>query len=370
MIETEEIPSSVIGKGQSRSQQLRLPLMIGGVLIVLLGVFYFWITGGRYMSTDDAYLQAAQTSISSNIAGQVTAIEVRDNQRVQRGDVLFKLDQRPYQIAIAQAEAKLSTTRMQIEAGKSTYRQYLAELHSAQETLTYQQKETARQKHLLSSGISSQAQYDQSQHALDAARQRVTAAQQQVASVVAMLGGDPAIDPGQHPAVKLAQAELDRAKLNLSYTTITAPSDGIVTKVEQLQVGDHINAASPVFALISTHDVWVEANFKEDQLAHMRPGQPATVEIDAYPDKTFKAHVSSLAPGTGSQFSALPPENATGNWVKVVQRLPVRLALDNPDPTLPLHTGLSADVEVDTGHRRHLFGADTDDQHREPASTQ
>ncbi|MGH8461133.1 MAG: HlyD family secretion protein [Stenotrophobium sp.] len=359
------LPSSG-NSDDSRKKQLRLPLMIGGVLIVAVGVLYVWITGGRYMSTDDAYLQAAQTSISSNIAGQVTEIDVHDNQRVHRGDVLFKLDPRPYQIAVAQAEAKLGTSRLQIEAGKSTYGQYLADLHSAQETLAYQQKENTRQKHLLASGISSQAQYDQSQHALDAARQHVSAAQQQLASILAILGGDPRMDPDHHPAVKLAQAELDSAKLNLTYTVIHAPSDGIVTKVEQLQVGDHINAASPVFALISTHDVWVEANFKEDQMAYMRPKQPATIEIDAYPGKRFKAHVSSVAPGTGSQFSALPPENATGNWVKVVQRLPVRLELDNPDIDLPLHSGLSVSAEVDTGHRRHLFGSGADDT----ASTQ
>jgi membrane fusion protein (multidrug efflux system) len=156
--------------------------------------------------------------------------------------------------------------------------------------------------------------------------------------------------------VQQAQAELDRARLNLSYTRITAPDDGIVTRVEQLQVGDHIAAGNPVFALISSRDVWVEANFKEDQLAHMRAGQSAEIDVDTYSGRSFKAHVGSIAPGTGSQFSALPPENATGNWIKVVQRLPVRLEIEDADPALPLHTGLSATVTVDTGHTRHLFG--------------
>ena len=333
-------------------EKLRLPLMALGVIVVIIGALYFWITGGRYMSTDDAYVQAARSTISSNVAGQVIEIKVRDNQRVHRGDVLFRLDDKPYVIAVQSAEAKLGTTRLQLSSGKSTYRQQQAALHTAQDTLSYQQKEYARQKSLLASGISSQAQFDQAQHTLDTAHQQLVSAQQQLASVLAMLDGKPDIDPAQHPSVQAAQAELDRAKLNLSYTTITAPDDGIVAKVEQLQVGDYINAANPVFALISTRDIWIEANFKEDQITHMRPGQTASVKIDTYPDHHFLARVISMAPGTGSQFSALPAENASGNWVKVVQRVTVRLELDKPDENLPMHTGLSALVEVDTGKSR------------------
>ncbi|MGH8539217.1 MAG: HlyD family secretion protein [Stenotrophobium sp.] len=343
----------------TRGERLRLPLMLLGILIVAAGALYYWITGGRYISTDDAYVQAAQASISSNVAGRVSEIDVRDNQRVRRGDVLFRLDDQPFRIAVSAAEAKLGSVRLQIGAGKATYRQEQAALRSAQDSLAFRQKEYARQKTLLASGISSQAQFDQAQHALETARQQVVSAQQQLASVLTMLGGNPDIDPDQHPLVQEAQAELDRAKLNLSYATITAPGDGIVAKVEQLQVGDYINAASPVFALISSRDVWVEANFKEDQITHMRAGQPATVKIDTYSGKTFKARVASISPGTGSQFAALPAENATGNWVKVVQRLPVRLELENPDPGLPMHAGLSATVEVDTGADRKQSGQRT-----------
>ena len=332
-------------------ERMRLPLMVLGVVVVVAGALYFWITGGRYMSTDDAYVQAARATISSNVAGRVIEIKVHDNQRVHRGDVLFRLDDQPYVIAVQAAEAKLGTTRLQLTSGKSTYRQQQAGLRSAQDTLAYQEKEFARQKNLLASGISSQAQFDQAQHAVDTARQQLASSQQQLASVLAMLDGKPDIDPAQHPSVQAAQAELDHAKLNLSYTVITAPDDGIVAKVEQLQVGDFINAANPVFALISTRDVWIEANFKEDQITHMREGQKASVKIDTYPDHEFSAHVVSIAPGTGSQFSALPAENASGNWVKVVQRVPVRLELDKADEKLTMHTGLSAVVEVDTGKR-------------------
>ena len=334
----------------------RKPLMIGGVAIVLIGAAVLWLLGGRYMSTDDAYVRAARATISSNVAGEVAEIDVHDNQPVHRGDVLFRLDERPYRIAVEEARAKLATARLQVIAGKSTYRSQLATLASAQATLAYQRTQFARQQKLNTAGIASQSQLDDARHALDDAQQKVAADRQQVASVLAMLGGNADIDPDQHPAVQQAQAELDRAELNLSYTVIHAPDDGIVTQVEQLQVGDHINAGTAVFALMSTQDVWVEANFKESQLTYMRPGQPATVEIDSYPGHDFKAHVVSVAPGTGSEFSVLPAEDATGNWVKVVQRLPVRIALDADEIKQPLRAGLSATAEVDTGHRRSLFG--------------
>jgi membrane fusion protein (multidrug efflux system) len=177
---------------------------------------------------------------------------------------------------------------------------------------------------------------------------------------VANLGGNPNIEVDRHPTVQHAQAVLDRAKLNLSYTVIEASTDGIVTRVEQLQAGTYITASAPVFALVVANDTWVEANFKENQLAHMRVGQQVDVHIDSYPGKTFAGTVVSVSPGTGSQFSLLPAENATGNWVKVVQRLPVRIELKSVNPTeYPLHGGLSATVDVDTQYERHLFGSNT-----------
>ena len=190
---------------------------------------------------------------------------------------------------------------------------------------------------------------------MQAARQQLAATQQQIASVLADLGGNADIPPDRHPQVQQAQAALDRARLNLSYTVVAAPDDGTVTKVEQLQVGDYVTTAQPLFALISDSRVWIEANFKETDLTHMRPGQAATVDIDTYPDHGFEARVTSLSPGTGSAFSLLPPENATGNWVKVVQRLPVRLQLERLPEDVRLHAGMSATVDVDTQYRRRLL---------------
>lgn len=338
------------------SARLRAPLMVGAVLLTLLGVLLVYLLGGRYMSTDDAYVTVARTAIGSNVAGQVAMIAVKDNQRVQRGELLFKIDDAPFRIAVEEARAQLGTARLQVEAGKAAYRRAVAAQRSAQDTLTYRQQELDRERTLRTAGIASQAQLNQAQNEFDTARQALVSAQQQAASVLAALGGDLDAPPQQHPAVQNAQASLDRALLNLSYTSILAPADGIVTQVERLQVGGHIAAAAPVFALMSTHDVWVEANFKEDQLNYMRAGQLATVAVDAYPGHRFDGVVGSIAPGTGSEFSALPAQNATGNWVKVTQRVPVRVELKDSADSLVLASGLSATVEVDTGHRRSLFG--------------
>jgi membrane fusion protein (multidrug efflux system) len=337
---------SVTAPARGWRERLRLPLMIGGPLVAGVVALYFYLTGLGHESTDDAYLRAAQVSISLNVSGRVIAVDVHDNQTVRRGDPLIRLDDRPFRIAVEDARAQVANARLQIESLKATYWQRRADLRSAQSTLEYQSREYERQTRLLASGISPQSLVERTLDARNQAQQNVVSDQQQINATLASLGGDPNIPADRHPTVHEAQAQLDRALLNLSYTSITAPIDGIVTRVEELQTGDYINAATPAFVLVSTHDVWIEANFKEVQLAHMRPGQPATVRIDAYPGRRIRAKVASISPGTGSQFSLLPPENATGNWVKVVQRLPVRLQLEE---NVPIRSGLSALVTVDTG---------------------
>jgi len=344
--------SALIGSRRTLRQRVRLPLMIAGPLVVLLAGCYWYLTGGRYVSTDDAYVQAARVAISTDIPGRVVEIDVHDNDRVTAGQVLFRIDQRPFVIAVEEAKAQLATVRFQIHAMKATYHQKRADARATEAMVDYQQHEFERQQRLVASGTASQQQFEQARQAYETGRQQLASKQQDVAVALANIGGDPDIPLEQHPMVQHAQAALDRAELNLSYTVINAPENGIVTKVEQLQVGDYVTASTPLFSLMSTDRVWVEANFKETELTHMRPGQAAMVEIDTYPDVVFPARVESLSPGTGLTFSLLPAENATGNWVKVVQRLPVRLSIDHVDRDAPLHAGLSATVEVDTEHRR------------------
>ncbi len=331
-------------------QRLRMPLMLAGPIVVLLAGLWWYLTSGRYVSTDDAYVQAARTMISADISGRVVAIGVHDNERVTKGQLLFQIDDRPFRIAVEEAKAQLAAARLQVQALKATYELKLADAKAAAETLAYQQREFDRQRQLLASGVASRQSFDQTQNALQVAKQKAASADSDVANALAQLGGDPNLPIDQHPMVARAQAALDKAELDLSYTMVKAPEPGIVTKVDQLQVGSYVTASTPVFSMISKR-VWIEANFKETELTHMHPGQEATVEIDTYPGVVFNAKVESLSPGTGLTFSLLPPENATGNWVKVVQRLPVRLSLED-DRNRLLHAGLSATVEVDTQYRR------------------
>ncbi|HVI97857.1 MAG TPA: HlyD family secretion protein [Sphingomonas sp.] len=341
----------------SRRRRLRTALLLLGPLVLLLGGLAFYLHGGRYETTDNAYLQSGQVSVSPNVAGRVIAVEVRNNQRVKKGDVLFRIDPAPYQAAVDEAEAALAGSRTDVASLRANYRQGQAELASAQDKLHYAEREAARQKELLAEGISSQNQYDQAVLAAQNARSAIVNARQANESVAAQLTGSVTAPVERQPAVARAQAALERAQLNLGYTVIRAAQDGIVTKVDQLQVGDYVTAGKPVFTLVGNR-IWVEANFKENQLRYMRLGQPATIEVDAFPDLELKGRLTSFSPGTGNSFSVLPAENATGNWVKVVQRLPVEITIDNPPADVPLHAGLSVEATVDTGHQRRLFGPD------------
>ncbi|VVN92103.1 Multidrug export protein EmrA [Pseudomonas fluorescens] len=310
-----------------------------------------YVANAPFVSTDNAYARVAKASINARISGQVIEIAVDDNQQVRKGQILFRIDPKPFQIAVDRAEARLGTARLRIDGLKANYRQQQAELQSAKASADYDQKEFARKKALMATEFVSRAIYERAETDLKVSRQRIASIEQQIASAVAALNGNPDIAIDSHPAVREAKAQLDEALLYLSYTTVTAPDNGIVAKVDDLQVGNYVNNGAAAFALISDREIWVEANFRETQVTHMRPGQPATITLDTYPDRQFNAHVISMSPGAGADFALLPPENATGNWVKVVQRVPVRLELDEADPALPLFSGTSATVKVDTGHR-------------------
>jgi membrane fusion protein, multidrug efflux system len=343
--------SSTVAPRRSLRERLRLPLML--VLPIILAVFGAaeYLAEEPYVWTDDAFVRAPKESLNARVAGQVVEIAVKDNQRVRKGQLLFRIDPEPYHIAVDEAEARLGSARIQIDALKAIYLQQLAELQSAKDSADFDQREYARKKALVASDFTPRELYERAETDLKVAHQHITSVEQQIANTAAALNGDPNIEIDHHPTVRAAKAQLERARLDLSYATVVAPDDGIVTRVDDLQVGDFVNPGAAVFSLLSSQRIWIEANFRETGLAHMRPGQEATIDVDAYPDRRFKAHVVSMSPGTGSDFAVLPPENATGNWVKVVQRLPVRLELDEFDPNRPLFSGISVTVGLDTGCR-------------------
>jgi membrane fusion protein, multidrug efflux system len=302
----------------ARRSRLRLPLLLAApVLAIVIGLFVY-LSGGRYQSTDNGYVKAGLVPVAASVSGPVVAVMVHDNQRVRAGDILFRIDPAPFQAAVDEAAADLANARTQVSLLRANYREGEAGLAAARARLDYAEREAARQKSLLAEGISSQNQYDQAVLAAQTARQQILTSVQQNAGVAATLTGSVDAPTAVQPAVQRAEAALERARLNLGYTVVRAAQDGIVTKVDQLQRGSYVTAAKPVFTLAGTR-LWIEGNFKEDQLNHMRVGQRATFHVDAFPDLELTGRLTSFSPGTGNSFALLPAENATGNWVKVVE---------------------------------------------------
>jgi membrane fusion protein (multidrug efflux system) len=317
------------------------------VIIAAIGG-YLWLTGGRYMSTDNAYVQQDRVMITAQVSGRIVSAPVRENARVASGDVLFVIDPDPYRIALAAAEAGLASARLQVEQLRAAYSQANAAGQAATDDVAFAQKAFERQQGLLASGIASQATYDQAENNMHTAQQALAQADERIAAALSALGGDITIDTDSHPLVLAALAKRDQAALDLKNTTVTAPGDGVVAQADRLVVGQQVTPALPVLSLVEAGTSWVEANFKETDLTKMAPGQAATVTIDAYPGHALAGVVASIGAGTGAEFALLPAQNATGNWVKVVQRVPVNISLTNPPEGLILRAGLSASVSVDT----------------------
>jgi len=349
-IKSEQLVAEEANRQAARKARLRglkWPLMVAGPLLVLAVGAYVYITGARYVATDDAYLGAARTAVAASVPGRIIAINTHENEFVKKGAVLLVIDKSNYEAAVERDQAELDAARLQVEALKASYEQSLAALNTAQAAAAYAAREKDRQAALLKAGISSQQDFDKASHQNDDAQLGVASAEQGVAKAKADLGGITGDNIDTHPRVAQALATLNRAKIDLANTNVVAETDGIVTKVDQVQIGSYANTSQALFWLVSK-DHWVEANFKENQLAHLKLGETATVSLDAFPGKTLKGCVASFSPGTGSSFSLLPPENATGNWVKVAQRLPVRLNITEAPSDLFLASGLSAHVSVDT----------------------
>ena len=322
-----------------------------GILLALpiaaLGAFaWYALSPHRYQETDNAYVQASRTAISAALGARIIAVHVKENQRVEAGERLISLDAASFEADLAQADAQLASARERVSALREDYRLKVLAVSAADDRLDYARAEKTRADALGAEGLTSRQKMESADHAVSEALSSLASARQAVAAARAN-GGDPSIPIDQHPAVLEAQARLTRTRIALSHTAILAPSAGIVTRVEQVQPGSFVNPGQSLFWLVSG-DPWVEANFKEDQIARMRDGQSADIRLDALGNQPLKARIASFSPGTGAVFAALPAQNASGNWVKVVQRVPVRLEFVDPPADARLTAGLSAHVRVDT----------------------
>jgi len=346
------VPVAPSTKSRRRSL-LRYPLMAALPLALIAAGGWYWVTGSRWASTENAYVQQNKVLVAPEVEGRIAEVLVGQNQMVKPGDVLFRIDDATYRIALQKADGAVALARLQVEELRTRLKDAELKADTARNTLAFQTVQFGRQDRLRTTGNATEAQYDTARHDLDLARQAVAEAEQGVTDTLVALGGNADIETDRHPSVLGALAAQNSARLDLERTIVRAPTTGTVSQVGNLQTGQYIASGSPVMAIIDTTSAWVEANFKETDLGHMRRGQPAELTLDAYPDATIKGHVESFGGGTGAIFSLLPAQNATGNWVKVVQRIPVRIALDEPT-SLPLKAGLSVGVEVDTGFVRPL----------------
>jgi membrane fusion protein, multidrug efflux system len=337
-----------------RKQMTRWALF-GLLPVALIVGGYFYFTGGKIMSTDDAYIDADKVAISTDIAGLVQDVDVSDNQHVTTGQVLYRLDPRQFQIALANAKASLAQTALAIDAMKQDYKHMLSDAAAQQAQVDLDQTNYNRENMLLRSGTVSQAVFDQAQYTLINDKNKLESLRQQAATQLARLGGDAEIETTQHPQYLQAQAQVEEAQRQLDHTVIRAPFAGTVTSVPSIAPGKYLAASTTAFYLVDTDHLWINANPKETELTYVRPGQPVTVTVDTYPDAVWHGTVQSISPAAAQEFSLLPAQNTSGNWVKVVQRVPMRVRVDTTDQKLPpLRAGMSVEVNVDTGHARGL----------------
>lgn len=347
---------------RSRREKLIRWSMFALLPIAFAGGAYWYVTGGQDMSTDDAYVEADQVNVSTDVSGIVQDVDVGDNQHVVAGQILYRLDPRQFQIALDNAKANLAQTALTIDAMKQDYKRILSDAAAEQAQVDLDQTNDNRYTALLRSDTVSQAVFDQARYTLLSDQSKLQSLKQQAATQLARLGGNADIETTQHPQYLQAKAQVDEAQRKLDHSVMKAPFAGIVTNVPAVEPGKYLAASSTAFYLVATDHAWIEANPKETQMTYVRPGQSVVVSVDTYPDVTWHGTVASVSPAGAQEFQLLPAQNTSGNWVKVVQRIPLRVRIDTRGPSgmPPLRSGMSVEISVDTGHVRgwpHIVAA-------------
>lgn len=348
-------PAEFVAGVPPRRRWLR-PVLFALLPVALAAGGYAYVTGGRIVSTENAYVRADIAGVTTDVSGIVKEVAVRENQTVAVGDVLFRLDDLPFRLALARAEARVGIVAAEVGALKASYRDMQAQIAQSEVDVGYYAHELERQQQLAARSYASQATFESAQRNLQSSRQKVSSLREQLAGIAANLAGDPEIAVERHPRSLEAVAQRDEAARQLDHATVRAPMAGTVTNVPSLQPGQYLASATPAFSIVASDHLWIEANPKETELTHVRPGQPATISVDSYPDDVWHGTVESVSPASAASFSMLPAQNTSGNWVKVVQRIPMRVRIETPDGSPPLRAGMSVVVEVDTGRARGLPG--------------
>src|SRR3974390_516438 len=350
-----EAPAKFVMGARFSRRRLRTILLVALPSIAAVLGLSIYLTGGRYISTDNAYVGAQKVLITPDISGKVVHVAVREGQHVKPGDELLTLDREPFQLALDQAKAKLANARVDYEKLKANFKSLNTLAGLAQNNVDLKQHDVERKSKLVSTMAGSAADLDSAKSALVAAQLQAELAVQQRDSTLAQLLGNPGLLLEQFPEYVQAKAALDQAQRDLDHSVLRAPISGTATQVDNIQRGRFVAAGAPILSVVDDEAPWVDANPKETEITYLRVGQKVTLDVDSFPDHSFKGTVIALSPGTGAQFSILPPQNATGNWIKVVQRVPVRIAFDKGEETNLLRAGMSVNVEIDTGHSRIPF---------------
>lgn len=346
--------AAVETRRRRRRALLRPLLMIGGVVAVVAASAAFWVEGGTYVSSDDSYVEADKLSISTDVSGIVSEVAVREGETVAKGQVLFRLDPRKFDIALAGAKANLAETALSLRAMQDDYRRMLSDVATAEANLSSDQANLDRYARLVATGGVPRAEYDDARFKVAADKATVAALKGRAAVQLAKLGGSADAPVASLPQYQAAEARMAEAERELDHSVVRAPYSGVVTDVSALQPGMYLAAGTAAFGLVSNEHFWVTANPKETDLTWVKPGDPATVSVDTYPGRVWHGSVESISPAVGSAFSLLPAENSSGNWVKVVQRIPLRVRIDREPGDPPLRDGMSVEVSIDTGHHRRL----------------